>query len=68
MAASGLTSRVADMLEVCRWILGGGLDSEVVEPGTLRKVLRQDAQVLARMLVPVRIPAGRIKIDSVRSR
>jgi hypothetical protein len=56
------------MLEVCRWILAGGLDSEVVEPGTLRKVLRQDAQVLARMLVSVRIPAGRIKIDSVRSR
>ena len=56
-----LSLRVADTLEVRRWILGYGPDAEVVEPGALREVLRHDAEVLVRKLAPVRIPAGRIK-------
>ncbi|MGH2369823.1 MAG: WYL domain-containing protein, partial [Chloroflexota bacterium] len=61
-----LSLRVADTLEVRRWILGYGPDAEVVEPGTLREFLRQDAEVLAHMLAPMRIPAGPIERPSPR--
>ena len=43
-----LSLRVADTLEVRRWILGYGLDAEVVEPASVREALRQEAEVLAR--------------------
>ena len=51
-----MTLRVADTLEVRRWILGFGSEAEVVEPGALRETLRRDAEALAQKLTPRRIP------------
>jgi predicted DNA-binding transcriptional regulator YafY len=56
-----VTLEVADTLEVRRWIMGYGRDAEVVEPGALRAALRQEAETLARMLSPVRIPPTPVK-------
>jgi len=39
-----MTLRVADTLEVRRWILGYGTDAEVLEPDGLREALRQEAE------------------------
>jgi predicted DNA-binding transcriptional regulator YafY len=47
--------RVADTLEVRRWLLGYGLEAEVVAPAGLREALRDDAASLAQKLAPVRI-------------
>jgi predicted DNA-binding transcriptional regulator YafY len=55
-----MTLRVADTLEVRRWILGYGTDAEVVEPDGLREALRQEAESLARMLVPGRRPLAAV--------
>jgi len=60
-----VTLRVADTLEVRRWILGFGSDAEAVEPATLRDTLQREAEALARKLAPRRIvgapaPAGRM--------
>lgn len=49
-----MTLRVADTLEVRRWILGYGPDAEVVEPASLRDALQQQAAKLAERLVPLR--------------
>jgi predicted DNA-binding transcriptional regulator YafY len=49
------TMRVADTLEVRRWILGNGTNGEVVDPAALRDALRQEAQALAHKLTPPRI-------------
>jgi len=51
-----LTLRVADTLEVRRWILGFGAQAEVLEPETLREALRTEAEALARQLGPTRRP------------
>ena len=51
-----MTLRVADTLEVRRFILGFGSEAEVVEPAALREALRRDAEALARKLAPERIP------------
>jgi predicted DNA-binding transcriptional regulator YafY len=45
-----LRLRVADTLEVRRWILGYGPDAEVVEPAALRDALRSSAQILVERL------------------
>jgi predicted DNA-binding transcriptional regulator YafY len=50
-----VTMRVADTLEVRRWILGYGLSAEVVEPGALREALREEAGALAHKLTPGRV-------------
>jgi hypothetical protein len=55
-----MTLRVADTLEVRRWILGYGIDAEVVEPEGLREALRQEAESLARLLVPRRPPLAAV--------
>ena len=47
-----MTLRVADTLEVRRWILGFGSEAEVLEPAALREALRRDAEALARNLAP----------------
>jgi predicted DNA-binding transcriptional regulator YafY len=52
-----LSLRVADTLEVRRWILGYGPDAEVVEPAGLREALRREAFALAERLVPLRKPS-----------
>ncbi len=51
-----VTLRVADTLEVRRWILGYGVHAEVLEPEALREALRADAQALAERLTPRRLP------------
>jgi predicted DNA-binding transcriptional regulator YafY len=51
-----MTMRVADTLEVRRWILGFGSEAEVLEPAALREALRRDAEALARRLAPQRMP------------
>jgi predicted DNA-binding transcriptional regulator YafY len=52
--------RVADTVEVRRWILGYGTDAEVMEPAVLREALRREAENLARMLVPGRRPLAAV--------
>lgn len=49
-----MTLRVADTLEVRRWILGFGSETEVLEPAALRDALRREAEALARKLAPQR--------------
>ena len=51
-----LTMKVADTVEVRRWILGYGVDAEVVEPASLREALRREAAQLAERLVGRRKP------------
>ncbi len=51
-----LSLRVADTLEVRRWILGYGALAEVVEPAMLRDALRRDAEALVQKLAPIRMP------------
>ncbi|MGH7396684.1 MAG: helix-turn-helix transcriptional regulator, partial [Candidatus Rokuibacteriota bacterium] len=55
-----LSLRVADTLEVRRWILGYGSEAEVVGPAGLREVLRQEVEVLAAGLPRTRMPLARI--------
>lgn len=55
-----LSLRVADTLEVRRWILGFGAQAEVVEPESLREALRQEAEAVAKMLAPSRMPLASV--------
>ena len=52
--------RVADTLEVRRWILGFGSEAEVLEPAALREALRRDAETLAQRLAPRRMFPARM--------
>ena len=61
-----MTLRVADTLEVRRWILGFGSEAEVLVPASLREALRLEAEALARKLAPQRLPgaqAGPLGVD-----
>ena len=49
-----MTLTVADTLEVRRWILGYGVQAEVVAPEGLREALRVEAEALAAALAPQR--------------
>lgn len=51
-----MTMRVADTLEVRRWILGYGAQAEVVEPASLREAIRGEAEAVAALLIPGRRP------------
>lgn len=51
-----MSLRVADTIEVRRWILGYGVDAEVVEPAVLRDMLREGAQAAAGKLTAKRKP------------
>ncbi len=53
--------RVADTLELRRWILGYGPEAEVMEPVAMREALAQEAAALAEKLVPERPPLAAIK-------
>ena len=52
--------KVADTLEVRRWILGYGVQAEVLEPATLREALRAEAEALAERLAPRRLPLASV--------
>ncbi len=67
-----MTLEVADTLEVRRWILGYGVQAEVVEPEGLREALRSEAEALAlglgpRRLTLIRSNAGGRKVVSQHS-
>jgi transposase len=49
-----VTLRVADTLEVRRWIQGYGVHAVVLEPTALRDALRDEAEALVRRLTPQR--------------
>jgi predicted DNA-binding transcriptional regulator YafY len=51
-----MTLRVADGLELRRWIFGYGIEAEVLEPEALREALQAEAASLAERLVPRRRP------------
>ena len=51
-----MTLTVADTLEVRRWILGYGVQAEVVDPASLREMLRAEAAQLAATLGARRKP------------
>jgi predicted DNA-binding transcriptional regulator YafY len=53
-----MTLHVADTLEVRRWILGFGVEAEVIAPAALREALRREAEALASKLAPHRMPAA----------
>jgi predicted DNA-binding transcriptional regulator YafY len=48
-----ITLRVADTVEVRRWILGYGAQAEVVEPASLREALRAEAEAMVRRFPPM---------------
>jgi len=56
-----LRLRVADALEVRRWLLGFGADVEVLEPATLREAIRQEAERLLSVLAPARKPLAKAR-------
>src|SRR5438093_7189461 len=51
-----MTLQVADTLEVRRWILGYGVEAEVVAPEALRQAVRTEAEALAERLTAKRKP------------
>jgi len=53
--------RVADTLELRRWVLGYGPEAEVTDPVAMREALAKEAVALAEKLVPQRPPLAAIK-------
>jgi predicted DNA-binding transcriptional regulator YafY len=51
-----LRLKVADTLEVRRWILGYGAQAEVMEPASMREAIRLEAEQMVRRLAPLRRP------------
>lgn len=56
-----MSLRVADTLEVRRFILGYGAQAEVVEPPSLREALWREIAAAASMLTPSRIPLAAVR-------
>jgi predicted DNA-binding transcriptional regulator YafY len=50
------SARVADTLEIRRWILGWGSQAEVLEPVSLREAIQAEAEAVARRLTSSRRP------------
>ncbi len=55
-----LRLRVADTLELRRWLLGFGADAEVITPTALREALLREGEKLVAALVPRRKPPARM--------
>jgi predicted DNA-binding transcriptional regulator YafY len=53
--------RVADTLELRRWILGYGSEAEVTEPAAIRETLAKEAATLVEKLIRQRPPLAAIK-------
>ena len=51
-----ITFRVADTVEVRRWILGYGAQAEVIAPASLREALRAEAEAMLRQPASTRRP------------
>jgi predicted DNA-binding transcriptional regulator YafY len=51
-----LTLRVADTLEVRRWVLGFGSEAEVIAPVALREAVRREAELVTSKFAPQRVP------------
>jgi len=60
-----MTLQVADTLEVRRWILGYGVQAEVVAPEGLREALRLEAETLAARLTLNRPPLATSSVRTV---
>ncbi len=60
--------RVADTLEVRRWILGYGPEAEVIEPAGLREALRAESESLARKLIPAHMKLAKAQPSDVARR
>ncbi len=58
-----MSLRVADTLEVRRWLLGYGAEVEVLEPPSLREALRHEAEALMATLAPMRKPLAEVQPD-----
>jgi predicted DNA-binding transcriptional regulator YafY len=56
-----VTLRVADTLELRRWVLGYGPEAEVTEPVAMREALAREVAALVEKLVPRRPPLAAIK-------
>ena len=56
-----MSLRVADTLELRRWVLGYGADAEIVSPAGLRESLRENVEALAEALRLTRIPLARVQ-------
>jgi predicted DNA-binding transcriptional regulator YafY len=63
-----VTLKVADTLEVRRWILGYGVQAEVFEPASLREALRIAAEAVAKQLQPRRRPLAPATSPSLGAR
>lgn len=51
-----MTLQIADTLELRRWILGYGVEAEVIAPQALREMLRADVEALMMALASGRRP------------
>ena len=60
-----ISLRVADTLELRRWILGYGSEAEVTEPASIRETLAKEAAALVEKLVPQRPPLAAIRQQPV---
>jgi predicted DNA-binding transcriptional regulator YafY len=61
-----MTLSVADTLEVRRWILGFGMEAEVVAPEALREALRKEATQMSARRVPLHKPLARASAGARR--
>jgi predicted DNA-binding transcriptional regulator YafY len=60
--------RVADTLELRRWILGYGPEAEVAEPVAIRETLAKEVAALIEKLMPQRPPLAAIKAQPSKTR
>lgn len=57
-----LTMRVADTLELRRWVLSFGSEAEVLEPESLRQEIRDEAQAILDQLERFDLAPGQMTL------